>query len=454
MGRRRKRRRKKTGVLSKAVLFLLLIFLALDCGFLIWAGVIKRGGTKETDGRLSKGESTVSQVLSKPAEERGPKKDQEDAEEPEVSEPEPEPEPEQTEEELLEEKARAALEGMTLEEKVLQLFLITPEALTGYETVTAAGESTKAGIEQYPVGGLIYFAKNLQTPGQVRTMLGNTLEYYEAAGAPMPFLAVDEEGGTVARIGGQAAFGTERFSDMCEVGKTGDTEEAGRIGRVIGAYLSDLGFNLDFAPVADVLTNPGNTVVAKRSFGSDADLVTGMVLAEAEGIESQGVYAALKHYPGHGSTLSDTHAGYAYTDKTLEELMEAELVPFQAGIENGISFIMAAHISVPGITGDSTPCSLSRTMVTEVLREQMGYDGIVVTDAMNMGAISRQYNSSQAAVLALKAGVDLILMPADFKSAYQGVISAVQSGELTEARVDESVRRILRAKFRLEDPAG
>lgn len=355
-------------------------------------------------------------------------------------------EPEKSAEELLEEQIDKMIADMSLEERVLQLFVITPEALTRVDTVVAAGEATKEAIIERPVGGLIYFQKNLQNPEQVKEMLSNTYQYYREAGAPVPFLSVDEEGGSVARIGGQSAFGVERLPDMRVIGENGNVEEAKRVGDVIGSYLSELGFNLDFAPDADVLTNPQNEVVKKRSFGSDAELVSRMSMAVVKGLEEHGIYATLKHYPGHGATLSDSHKGYAYTDKTLEELMEEELIPFKEGISEDIHFIMVAHISVPEITKDTVPCSLSPYMVTDVLREQLGYQGIVITDAMNMGAISQEYNSKEASVMALKAGVDLVLMPTDFEEAYQGVLSAIEEGELTEERIDESVRRVLRLK--------
>ncbi len=356
-------------------------------------------------------------------------------------------EPEKSEEELLQEQIEATLANMTLEEKVAQLFVVTPEALTGYETVTAAGDATREAIQAYPVGGLIYFQKNLQSPEQVKEMLANTRLYYKEAGCPAPFLSVDEEGGSVSRIAKQSAFGAERMPDMRVIGENGNLKEANRVGTVIGSYLSELGFNLDFAPVADVLTNSENEVVKKRSFGSDPELVAEMSMAVAWGLESQGVYASLKHYPGHGATKSDSHKGYAYTDKTLEELLDAELIPFQKGIEEGIQFIMVAHICVPTITEESIPCSLSKQMITEVLREQLGYEGIVITDALNMGAISQEYSAQEASKKALEAGVDLLLMPADFTSAYEGILTAVESGEITEERIDASVRRILRAKY-------
>lgn len=340
------------------------------------------------------------------------------------------------------------LENLTLEQKVLQLFVVTPEALTGYGTVTAAGDATKKSIEKHPVGGLIYFEKNLKDPEQVKAMLSNTIRYYAEEGYPMPFLAVDEEGGTVARIGRQAVFGVEPIGDMWDIGQQGDVGEAERVGKAIGTYLAALGFNLDFAPNADVLTNPDNRAIGRRSFGSDARLVADMALAEVKGLESCGVYGTLKHFPGHGATEGDTHIGYASTDKSLEALMEEELVPFAEGARADVPFIMVSHISVPTVTGDEIPCSLSRYMITDILRAEMGYDGIVITDAMNMGAISQRYTSAEAAVSALKAGVDMVLMPVDFESALDGVLKAVQIGELTEERIDESVKRILQVKYK------
>lgn len=335
---------------------------------------------------------------------------------------------------------------MSLREKVLQMFMITPEALTGQSRVTAAGDLTKQAIETCPVGGIIYFSDNLENHDQLQAMLSNTRAFYKEMNAPEPFLAVDEEGGTVARVGNHPNFSVEKFGDMCDVGAGGNPAEAEEIGRRIGAYLSELGFNLDFAPVADVLTNPDNTVVAKRSFGSDPLLVADMAMAMAEGLQSQGVCAAVKHFPGHGSTAADTHQGYAYTDKTLDELMAADLIPFRAAAAENIPFIMAAHISVPSVTGDDTPCSLSRYMITSVLREQLDYQGIVITDAMNMGAISNQYSSEEAAVRAIEAGADMILMPADFQQALEGVMQAAENGVISEERIDESVRRILKVK--------
>ena len=215
------------------------------------------------------------------------------------------------------------------------------------------------------------------------------------------------------------------------------------------SFLYDLGINMDNAPDADVLSNPQNTVVRDRSFGSDCEVVSEMALAELRGLESQGVIGLLKHFPGHGATAGDTHEGYAYTDASLEEMMANELVPFADGIEAGVDVIMVGHISCPKVTGDDLPASLSEKMTTQILRQEMGYDGFLITDAMNMGAVSENYSSSEAAVAAIRAGIDMILMPQDFQQAYEGILNAVESGELTEERIDESLRRITALKLKI-----
>ena len=347
-------------------------------------------------------------------------------------------------------KIDRVLDSMTLEEKVNQLFMITPEALTGVGTVIQAGDGTREALAEHPVGGLIYFAQNLKDPDQTRTMLENTQEYASARSGFPIFLSVDEEGGQVARVGSNPSFGVPEIGNMSEVGAGGDTQEAYETGSTIGAYLKDLGFNMDAAPDADVLTNPANEVVKYRSFGSDPELVSRMAAAELKGLNDQGIIGMYKHFPGHGGTTADSHEGYVYVEENLEELKSGALVPFQDGADNGLRVIMVSHIACPEVTGDNTPATLSRQLVTDLLREDMGFDGLVITDALNMGAITEQYSSGEAAVAALNAGVDMLLMPADFQAAYDGVMAALENGELTEERIDESVRRILEIKLEME----
>ena len=347
-------------------------------------------------------------------------------------------------------KIDRVLDSMTLEEKVNQLFMITPEALTGVGTVIQAGDGTREALTEHPVGGLIYFAQNLKDPDQTRTMLENTQEYASARSGFPIFLSVDEEGGQVARVGSNPSFGVPEIGNMSEVGAGGDTQEAYETGSTIGAYLKDLGFNMDAAPDADVLTNPANEVVKYRSFGSDPELVSRMAAAELKGLNDQGIIGMYKHFPGHGGTTADSHEGYVYVEENLEELKSGALVPFQDGADNGLRVIMVSHIACPEVTGDNTPATLSRQLVTDLLREDMGFDGLVITDALNMGAITEQYSSGEAAVAALNAGVDMLLMPADFQAAYDGVMAALENGELTEERINESVRRILEIKLGME----
>jgi beta-N-acetylhexosaminidase len=349
-----------------------------------------------------------------------------------------------SEEDLPDAKLDNLLRAMTLEEKIYQLFVVTPEQLTGEETVTAADDTTKDRLEQYPVGGIIYFSANLVSTDQTKEMLGQIQEFsYEIEGLPL-FLCVDEEGGRVARIANNPSFGVEQVGPMADIASA---EEAYQCGNTIGNYLYELGFNVDFAPDADVITNENNTVIGDRSFGSDSAVVTEYAIAYSDGLHNNQILSTFKHFPGHGATEADTHEGYAYTNKSYEELSEAELKPFEAAGENGVDMIMVAHISLPTILGEDTPCSLSKEMVTDILREELGYQGIVITDALNMGAISEKYDSSTAAVKAIEAGVDLLLTPVDLEAAYAGIYAAVCNGEISENRIDESVRRILKAKL-------
>lgn len=351
----------------------------------------------------------------------------------------------------IDEQIDEMLEGMTLGEKAAQLFVVLPEDLVdGVSCVVQAGDATRKGLETYPVGGIIYMEQNLQSEEQVKEMLRNVQQFSrERTGLPL-LTCVDEEGGTVARVAGSGNFDVTNVGNMSEIGASGDTERARQAGETIGTYLSELGFNLDFAPDADVWSNPANEIVRYRSFGTDPKRVSEMSMAVLDGLSSQGVCGVLKHFPGHGATEGDTHEGYAYTNKTWEELESCELIPFQTGIEQNVPMIMAAHISLPNVTGDETPASLSHEIVTKRLREQMGYDGVVVTDAMNMGAVAENYEPAEAAVKALQAGVDLILMPEDFRAAYQGVMDAVEDGTLSKKRIDQSLRRILRLKLEME----
>lgn len=347
--------------------------------------------------------------------------------------------------------ARAAVDerigAMTLEQKVAQLFIVTPEALVeGVSQVTQAGDMTREGVTAHPVGGIVYFAQNLLDPEQTTTMLANVKQFYADAGNVAPFIAIDEEGGTVVRVADNEAFGAQDVGDASALGSAGDTEAAKRAAEQIADYLMPLGFNLDFAPVADVVDPLRSDTMGLRSFSSDAAVAADMVRAEVEGFRDKKMLCCAKHFPGIGAAAGDSHEGAITIEATNEELETVDLVPFRAAIEAGVPMIMVGHVSLPNIVGDSTPAPLSSAVVQGMLRDSLGYTGIIVTDSLSMGAITDYYTPAEAAVAALKAGCDIPLMPERLDEAYQGVLSAVQVGELTEERLDESLTRILTAK--------
>lgn len=366
-----------------------------------------------------------------------------EVEAPVIEAPVEEPEEEEPAEEksYLDEIVDSCISEMPLEDKVAGLFMITPEALTGTDLAIRAGDTTKEKLGEYSVGGLIYFSENMQSADQLTEMLQNTKGYSKY---PI-FLGVDEEGGEISRVAKSGL--ADNVGKASDIGASGDPQKAKDAGAAAGSYLSDFGFNLNFAPVADVNVIE-DSIIGNRSYGSDAAQVGAMVAAGVEGTQSTGVSACLKHFPGLGSTTEDTHAGMAGSQRTMEEFTQTEFVAFQAGIDAGAEFVMVSHLSVPGITGDNTPSSLSAIVINDVLRGQMGYNGIVITDAMDMAAITAYYTADQAAVMALQAGADMILMPEDFETAYNGVLEAVNNGTLTEERIDESLRRIFRVKYK------
>lgn len=342
------------------------------------------------------------------------------------------------------------LSEMTLEEKVAQLFFVTPEELTEAEIVTMAGEVTQEAFDTYPVGGIIYFAGNIESGTQFSGMTAAMQEIsMERLGVPV-FLGMDEEGGKVTRLYESGIDDIPYIRPMLEIGTEGDPEIAYDTGAVLAGYLAEYGINVDFAPVADIFSNPENPVIGDRSFGRDAETVASMVPEIVKGLQDKGVNAVLKHFPGHGDTAEDSHEGFAVSYKTLEELRRFEFEPFRAGIDAGSRFVMAGHISLPEVLGNDIPASLSKEMITDELRGRLGFSGVVITDAMNMGAIVNYYDSGEAAVLALEAGVDMILMPEDFRAAYAAVLEAVTSGRLSIERIDTSVKRILAVKQLLE----
>lgn len=283
--------------------------------------------------------------------------------------------------------------------------------------------------------------KTFPPPRQV-TAFNQALQ--EASSIPL-FIGVDEEGGSVARLANHPGFDLPQYESAGAVGATGDPENAREMGRVIGAYLKEYGFNLDFAPVADVNTNPQNPVIGDRAFSSQPRQAAQMASAMAEGLAQEGIIPVFKHFPGHGDTAEDSHSGIAVTYKTAQEMESCEWIPFSQVPEG--AWVMVGHIAAPEITGDLTPASLSPALVTGLLREQLGFEGLVVTDSLAMGAITQEYTPGQAALEALNAGCDLLLMPAGLEEAFEAVVTAVENGTLSQEQLDQSVERILEYKL-------
>jgi len=385
---------------------------------------------------------------------------------------------------------------MSMEDKVSGLFIITPEALTGVSPVTEAGETTKEAIESLPVAGLIYFAGNIESREQLVRMLANTEQwggvnlgvettdentvrqdlsgepesaaagestaaeaYAEDAGGTdqeetsgytihiPPFLAVDEEGGLVSRIA-DSSIEVPYVGPMADIGASGDPEAAFEAGNTIGGYLHELGFNLDFAPDADVLIDPGNQTIGDRSFGTDPALCGQMVGRYVDGLHQNGIASCIKHFPGLGDTEMDTHTGGAWSSRTLEDYQGAEFLSFLGGINAGTDMIMISHLSNTELTGSDLPASLNKTLITDILRNGLGYEGVIITDSFQMGAVTERFDSAEAAVTAIEAGADLVLMPMDFRSARQGILDAVAAGRISEERIDQSLCRILLTRYK------
>jgi len=332
---------------------------------------------------------------------------------------------------------------MTLEDKVAGLFLVSPESITGVTAATTAGSGTQEALTKYAVGGFVYTKKNIVNGDQLKEMLANTVAMSKY---PM-FYTVYEEGGDVTSLAA-AGLDVKTFDSMYKIGATADTANAYNLGNTIGLYLKDYGFNLDLAPVTDIVTSVDTSFMKERSFGSDPTVVGAMVSSCVQGFTDAGISSCLKHFPGQGNATEDTTNAYSVLDLSYKELQEKELIPFVEGIKAGAEFVMMSHVTVPQITGDSTPSSLSKAMITDVLRGDLGFDGVVITDALNKKAITDYYTTDQAAVMAIQAGADMIMLPDDFATAYQAILTAVQNGTITEDRINESLHRIYMVKYK------
>ena len=349
----------------------------------------------------------------------------------------PEPTPESTPTpDPVQEQAEALLADMSLHEKVCQLFIVRPEVLTGLSPVTVAGEATRQALAEYPVGGLIYSVDNLVTQEQTREMIENTQSYSKI---PL-IISADEEGGNVGRL--MYKLGTTFIYSMYSYKDEGP-ETAYQNALTIGRDMTSCLFNTDYAPVADVWTNPANTVIGDRAYSDNFEQAAELVASAVRGFTDAGVVCCLKHFPGHGDTDTDTHEGAAVVNKSLDELRAGELLPFVSGIEAGADMVMIGHITVTAL--DEVPATISQAVITGLLREELGWDGVVITDSLDMGAMAG-YDNGEVCVRYLEAGGDILLGVPDLGTAVGAIESAVAEG-LTEQRLDESVLRVLSLKI-------
>ncbi len=332
-------------------------------------------------------------------------------------------------------KAEQLMKDMTLEEKIGQMLIV-------YYRTSEADSNLVNILNEVKPGGFILFGENFESYEQAKKMI-DTIN--STSDIPM-FMSVDQEGGRVQRIKNLSDVNVTIIPSMNRVGNMNDENLSYDVGRVVGEELRVFGINMDFAPVLDIYSNVDNTVIGNRSFGNTSEIVTKMGLSFAKGLQSTGVIPVYKHFPGHGDTSEDSHYTLPVITKTKEQLEELELIPFKEAIKNNAKVIMIGHLAVPNITGDNTPASLSKKVINDWLKEELGYKGLVITDALNMGALTNDYSKKEIYVNAINAGVDLLLMPSPSKEAVRIIKEAVANGEISEKQIDESVLKILELK--------
>ncbi len=326
--------------------------------------------------------------------------------------------------------------GMSLDEKIGQLVIV---GLDGYTT----DEHARQMIEEYNVGGFILFKSNIKSSHQMLELLNSLKSINQANKVPL-FLSVDEEGGRVSRLPGEFL----KIPSNKIIGKLNNSSVSYKVGSIIGEELKAFGMNMNFAPVLDINSNPKNPVIGDRSFGTGPDLVSKLGVQTMQGLQSQNIIPVIKHFPGHGDTSTDSHVGLPRVNNDLKRLRSFELRPFADAIENGAEAVMVAHILLPKIDPEN-PASFSKTIISDILRRDMEFDGVVITDDFTMGAIVKNYNIGQAAVKSILAGSDIVLVCHDYekqKAVISALKNATQSGLLPMKRIDQSVSRILRLK--------
>ena len=333
--------------------------------------------------------------------------------------------------EAIEDKVNKQMSEMTLDEKIAQMLVI-------YYLSPIADDDLLNVIKTYSPGGFIMMLDNYSTFDDTKKFIDILKQNSKI---PM-IISTDEEGGLVQRLKTLTDVEVTDIPPMYDVGKTGDLSKAKEVAKVLAEELRTLGINVTYAPDTDIWTNPDNTVIGDRAFGTDATTVSNMAIAFNQSLEENGIMGCFKHFPGHGDTLADSHYSLPVVNKTYEDIKSLELIPFQKAIENGAKMIMVGHIALPNITGDDTPASLSKKIITDILKTDMNYKGLVITDALNMGALTENYTDEEIVTKAVNAGADLLLMP-------NGTAKTIEyiKNNISEDRINESVKKILMYKY-------
>ena len=327
------------------------------------------------------------------------------------------------------------LSNMSISDKIGQMIMID------YRNITQMNVELEKIFDKYKLGGFILFKSNIANYEQTKKLLSEI----KMVGDIKPMISVDQEGGRVQRL--EKRVGFEKYPPMAEIGKTLDENIAYELGIKMGKELKEIGVDMDMAPVLDIFSNPENKVIADRAFGKNSEIVKKMAFAYADGLSKEKIIPVGKHFPGHGDTKKDSHIDLPVIEKDLEELKSLELIPFIEAVRKKLPGLMVAHIAVPKITKDNTPASLSKIMINDLLRKNMKYNGLIISDSLQMKALTNYFSNEDIYLRCIEAGNDIVLMPQNVKEAYETIYQKVDTGIIPIERIDSSVYRILNTKF-------
>ena len=335
-------------------------------------------------------------------------------------------------------KAELLLDGMKLKDKVYQMIAVTPEQLTGVNTATMAGSVTEDAIKRYPIGMVVYTGKNILNAEQIKTMVTNTSSYFSVK----PFTAISEETGEGAQLASR--IGSDTFKDAYDY-RMSEPSDVKNAYTNLSAQLKNCGFNVNLAPTADLWSNPANTYIAKSAFGNTYMECSPRVVAAIEGIRESSLLSAMKYFPGYGSSSKNPIDGDCRSSMTVEDLKNYDFNTYKDGIDAGVDIVICANIFMYNIDSDN-PASMSKKIITELLKNELGFNGLVMTDDLRMKSVSSKYTTSESAIKAIEAGCDILLCPSDLDEAVNALVKAVSEGRISEARINDSVLKILEAK--------